>query len=98
VNKYFFPLLLKKKGRVVNISSEVALSWLSAGFNAPYSMSKFAIEAYSTALRQELGLLGMPVVVVNPGAMRTPLLTDQVATIADSSIVEQTVAALALVA
>jgi short-subunit dehydrogenase len=40
-------------------------------------MSKFAIEAYSTALRQELSQLGMPVIVINPGAMRTPLLTDQ---------------------
>ena len=77
VNKYLFPLLLLKKGRVVNISSEVALSWLSAGFNAPYSMSKFAIEAYSAALRQELQLLDMQVVVINPGAMRTPLLTAQ---------------------
>ena len=40
--------------------------------NGPYSMSKFAVEAYSTALRQELAVLRdgpVAVVVVNPGAM-----------------------------
>jgi short-subunit dehydrogenase len=61
VNKYFHPFLLRSRGRVVNISSEVALPPLSAAFCAPYTMSKVAIEAYSTALRQELGMLGIKV-------------------------------------
>ena len=58
VNRKFFPLVERAKGRIVNISSETG--WQSAApFNGPYAMSKHAIEAYSTALRRELALLGV---------------------------------------
>lgn len=82
VNKIFFPLLRRDGSntpKIINIASEVSLAWLSAGFNGPYSMSKFAVEAYSAALRQELALLNPPVrvVVLNPGAMSTPMLKEQ---------------------
>jgi len=42
-------------------------------------MSKFAIEALSTALRQELMLLDEPIAVVtlNPGPLRTPMCANQ---------------------
>ena len=59
--------------RVVIMSSEVAAAQLSPAFSAPYSMSKFAVEAFATGLRQELGLLGLKVIVINPGAtLRLP--------------------------
>lgn len=90
VNKAFFPLLRRSAAavgcgqpapspKIVNVASEVSLSWVSAAFNAPYSMSKFAIEALSTALRQEMMLLDEPVSVVtlNPGAMLTPMCANQ---------------------
>jgi NAD(P)-dependent dehydrogenase (short-subunit alcohol dehydrogenase family) len=67
-----FSLLQQRRGRVVNISSETAR--FSAPFNGLYSMSKWALEAYSDALRRELALLGMKVVIIQPGAMRTALL------------------------
>ena len=67
-----FPLLEARRGRVVNISSEAAR--ISAPFNGPYSMSKYALEAYSDALRRELWLHGMKVVIVQPGAVRTALM------------------------
>ena len=88
VNKAFFPLLHRRPRQgqrprpsptIINVASEVSKSGLSAGFTAPYSMSKFAIEAMSVALRQELALLHDPVavVVLNPGAMETPMLRNQ---------------------
>merc|ERR1711991_508421 len=45
----------------------------SSAFNAAYSMSKFALQAYVTALRQELELVGVHVKGVYPGAIETPL-------------------------
>ena len=73
VNKKFLPLLEAAKGRVVNISSETG--WQSAApFNGPYAMSKYAIEAYSTALRRELALLGIKVVTIQPGPFRTSMV------------------------
>ncbi len=82
VTKAFFPLLERSKTqrpRIINIASEVSWAQLSAGFSCPYSMSKFAVEAYSTGLRQELSTLQerVDVVVVNPGAMGTKLVFDQ---------------------
>jgi NAD(P)-dependent dehydrogenase (short-subunit alcohol dehydrogenase family) len=73
VNKKFLPLLEAAKGRIVNISSETG--WQSAApFNGPYAMSKYAIEAYSTALRRELALLGIRVITVQPGPFRTDMV------------------------
>lgn len=73
VNKKFFPLVEAAQGRIVNISSETG--WQSAApFNGPYAMSKHAIEAYSTALRRELALLGVKVITIQPGAFRTDMV------------------------
>ena len=73
VNKKFLPLVEAAKGRIVNISSETG--WQSAApFNGPYAMSKYAIEAYSTALRRELALLGIKVVTIQPGPFRTSMV------------------------
>jgi NAD(P)-dependent dehydrogenase (short-subunit alcohol dehydrogenase family) len=73
VNKTFLPLVEAAKGRIINLSSETG--WQSAApFNGPYAMSKHAIEAYSTALRRELALLGVKVVTIQPGAFRTNMV------------------------
>lgn len=58
-------------GRIVNVSSangRVATPWAGA-----YAASKFALEALSDALRMELRPWGIPVVVVQPGAIETPI-------------------------
>jgi len=73
VNKKFFPLVEAVKGRIVNISSETG--WQSAApFNGPYAMSKYAIEAYSSALRRELAIVDVKVVTIQPGAFRTSMV------------------------
>ena len=73
VNKKFLPLVEASKGRIVNLSSETG--WQSAApFNGPYAMSKHAVEAYSTALRRELALLGIKVITIQPGAFRTNMV------------------------
>jgi NAD(P)-dependent dehydrogenase (short-subunit alcohol dehydrogenase family) len=63
------PMLRDSKGHVVNISS-------LAGLNAPpfggvYSASKFAVEAYSEALRHEVKPLGIHVSLIEPGVIRS---------------------------
>lgn len=73
--KYFFPLL-KRDGdggyrpRVINLGSEVSYAGVSSAFNGIYSITKFAIEAYSTALRQEFNMLenSVMVTILCPGA------------------------------
>ncbi|MFD3874233.1 SDR family oxidoreductase [Streptomyces sp. NPDC058623] len=67
----FLPLLRAGTGRIVNVSSglgNVALPYLG-----PYAASQFAKEALSDALRRELAPQRIPVVVIQPGAVLTPL-------------------------
>lgn len=77
VNQAFFPLLKRdadrrSNGRIVNISSETGWQ-TTAPFAGPYSMSKHAIESYSHALRRELQMVDIPVVVVQPGPFKTEM-------------------------
>ena len=81
MTRSFFPLLCREKGpKLLYISSEVGWSNVTAAFNAPYSMSKVCLESYVVGLRQEMTMLDAPphVVVINPGAMQTPLLKDSI--------------------
>ena len=59
-------------GRIVNISSsgaKVAIPLLGA-----YSASKFGLEGMSDALRRELMLFGIDVVIIEPGTVNTAML------------------------
>ncbi|MGB5811010.1 MAG: SDR family NAD(P)-dependent oxidoreductase [Polyangiales bacterium] len=73
VNKAFLPLVERAKGRLVNISSETGWQ-TTAPFNGPYAMTKYAIEAYSHALRRELALLGVAVITIQPGPFKTDMV------------------------
>jgi NAD(P)-dependent dehydrogenase (short-subunit alcohol dehydrogenase family) len=71
VTQSMLPFLRAARGRVVNVSSiggRVALPLL-----APYAASKFGLEAVSDSLRRELRHLGVEVVVVEPGGVKTPI-------------------------
>jgi len=72
VNKQFLPLVLNRKGRIIIISSENARQ-TAAPFNGIYALSKYALEAYSDALRRELSFLGVRVIKVRPGPFKTPM-------------------------
>lgn len=67
-----FHSLLKEKGRIIIVTSEVA-SFDPLPFNGLYSVSKIALDSYSQALRQELNLLNQKVITIQPGAIETPL-------------------------
>lgn len=58
-------------GRIVNISSVGGRT--GNPFLAPYNTSKFGLEGLSDALRRELMLFGVDVIVVAPGAVATPI-------------------------
>ena len=62
------PLLLERKGHIVNIGSLAAKS--AARHVGAYPVSKFAVAAYSQQLRLELGPEGLHVLLVCPGPIR----------------------------
>lgn len=71
VTQAFLPLLRKSHGRVVNIGSIGGR--MAVPFTGCYAISKFAMEAFSDALRMELKPWGMHVALVEPGAVKTPI-------------------------
>ncbi|MBI1328590.1 MAG: SDR family NAD(P)-dependent oxidoreductase [Alphaproteobacteria bacterium] len=58
-------------GRIVNITSVGGRN--ANPFLGPYNTSKFGFEGFSEALRRELMIYGIDVVVVAPGAVATPI-------------------------
>jgi len=67
----FLKPLIRNKGRVIVVSSE---SYKVQALFQPYMISKAGLEAYCRVARQELALKGVKLVVIRPGAIRTPLL------------------------
>ena len=72
-----FPLLRESQGRIVNISSINGVA--PEKFAASYCASKFALEAYSEVLREELSGLGIRVSVVEPGGFRSEIMSKSLA-------------------
>ncbi len=71
VTQALLPALLSTRGRVVNISSvggTIAMATYGANAGA-----KFALEAVSDSLRREVAPMGVDVVVVQPGGVRTQM-------------------------
>lgn len=60
---------VRRSGHIVNISSMTGL--VANPPNAYYSSTKFALEALTEALAQEVGPLGIKVTAIEPGAFRT---------------------------
>lgn len=71
VTQAFLPLLRLASGRIVNLGS--ISGRLALPFGGGYSVSKFAIEALTDELRLELRPWKLPVVLVEPGGIATPL-------------------------
>jgi NAD(P)-dependent dehydrogenase (short-subunit alcohol dehydrogenase family) len=89
VTQACLPLLRQATGRIVNISSLAGR--LSIPLLAPYSVSKFGIEAVSDALRQELRPWKMYVACIEPALVDTPILssTDAAADAAFAALTEE---------
>ena len=71
VTQALLPALLRRRGRVVMVSSisgRIALPLVG-----PYAASKFGLEAVSDSLRREVGEHGVRVVVIEPGPIATPI-------------------------
>jgi NAD(P)-dependent dehydrogenase (short-subunit alcohol dehydrogenase family) len=71
VTQAFLPSLRRSQGRIVNMSS--VSGRFASPFVGPYSASKFALEALSDALRLELRPWAIPVSIVEPGVIATPI-------------------------
>lgn len=77
VTQAFLPLLGAKEnpghapGRIIMISSVGGK--IAAPFLGPYVASKHALEGLSHSLRRELQIYGIDVIIVGPGAVKTPI-------------------------
>jgi len=76
VTKAYLPLLgaskgSNQKGKIINISSISGRR--SHPFMAPYTASKFAVEAFSDSLRRELLIYDVDVILIEPGPIKTAI-------------------------
>jgi NAD(P)-dependent dehydrogenase (short-subunit alcohol dehydrogenase family) len=71
VTRAALPALRAARGRIVNVGSIGAV--VAPPFVTPYVSSKGAVRALSASLRRELLPLGVKVVLVEPGAIDTPI-------------------------
>jgi clavulanate-9-aldehyde reducatase len=65
------PHLLERRGSIVQLSSSSGR--VARPGSAVYSASKFAVNAFSESLRQEVTARGVRVIVVEPGVVETEL-------------------------
>jgi NAD(P)-dependent dehydrogenase (short-subunit alcohol dehydrogenase family) len=77
----FLPLVREAQGRVVFVGSIGGV--LATQFAGAYHASKFAIEAIADVWRQELEPEGLPVVLIEPSAISTPIWTKAIAFLDD---------------
>jgi NAD(P)-dependent dehydrogenase (short-subunit alcohol dehydrogenase family) len=71
VTQALLPLIRKGGGRIVNISSDNGkVAW---PYLAPYCASKYALEAVSDSLRMELREWKIPVILIEPGSIKTAI-------------------------
>jgi NAD(P)-dependent dehydrogenase (short-subunit alcohol dehydrogenase family) len=77
VTQALLPLLRRGRGRIVNLGS--IGDRIVAPMTGPYHVSKFALRAWSDTLRLELSPWGIEVVLVEPGAVATPIWETSIA-------------------
>lgn len=67
----FIPLLRQAQGTIINMGSIAGR--IALPVYGPYHIAKFALEGMSDTMRQELRPDGVRVVVIEPGAIDTPI-------------------------
>ncbi len=65
------PSLMGAPGKIINIGSVAGKR--AFPFMGAYAVSKHGLEAFSEALRRELMVFGIDVIIVGPGAIKTPI-------------------------
>ncbi len=84
LTKKAIPLLKQSKdAKIINISSSSGLMAMPA--LSAYAASKWAIEGFSESLRFELSSLGIQVLLIEPGLIRTELLKENFHVFEDSN-------------
>ncbi|MEU4190301.1 SDR family NAD(P)-dependent oxidoreductase [Kribbella sp. NPDC026611] len=73
VVREFLPLIRAGRGRIVNVSASTG--WIALPLLGALSASKAGLESLSNALRLELAVWKIPVVVVEPGSTQTAIFT-----------------------
>jgi len=73
----FMPLIRRSQGRIVMVGAISGL--VSSRLLGAYAASKFALEAVSDALRRELSAWRIPVSLVEPGRIATPIWSKSLA-------------------
>jgi NAD(P)-dependent dehydrogenase (short-subunit alcohol dehydrogenase family) len=71
LTRELLPMLLAGRGRIITVGSVGGR--FSAPFLGPYSASKFAVRAWMDALRHELAPHGVKAILIEPGAIDTPI-------------------------
>lgn len=75
-SKHIIPYFKKQKGSLINIVSTSALG--PRPTTAIYSASKFAVNGFTKAIREEVRDFGIKVLSVFPGAMKTGIFNEGV--------------------
>lgn len=71
VTQAFLPMIRKAKGRIISTGS--VGGFVTTPLLGPYCMSKYAMEAFSDALRVELKPQGIHVILLEPASIATPI-------------------------
>lgn len=71
VTQAFMPAIRRARGRVLFMGSIAGL--VSAPFLSPYAGTKHALEALTDSMRVEMAPWGIKVIVIEPGAFKTPI-------------------------
>jgi 3-oxoacyl-[acyl-carrier protein] reductase len=78
------PMLQRRRGRIINISSPSASLPLTGQAN--YAASKAGLEGFTRALSRDLAGRGILVNAVSPGLMETDMLASMPATVRESTL------------
>jgi NAD(P)-dependent dehydrogenase (short-subunit alcohol dehydrogenase family) len=85
VTRAVLPVMRKQRsGHVVTISSSAAFAGFE--YSSAYAASKFGVDGWMESLAPEIAPFGIHTTIVNPGFVRTELLTDESTTYAEPSI------------
>lgn len=87
VTQALLASIRRARGRIVFVSSIGGR--MALPFNGPYHAAKFGLEAVADSLRQELRPWRMPVVVIQPGTIDTPMWERGVSSVAERAPAEQ---------